>query len=67
MARLRQIQYHDNVLVEEAELTEEQLKLYKENEDEFWEKYGDDLDWDYVNDKIIYDSTEYELIEGEEE
>jgi len=67
MARLRQIQYHDNVLVEDAELTEEQLKLYKENEDEFWEKYGDDLDWDYVNDKIIYDSTEYELIEGEEE
>ena len=67
MARLRQIQYHDNVLVEEAELTEEQLKLYKENEEEFWEKYGDDLDWDYVNDKIIYDSTEYELIEGEEE
>ena len=67
MTRLRQIQYHDNVLVEEAELTEEQLKLYKENEEEFWEKYGDDLDWDYVNDKIIYDSTEYELIEDGEE
>ena len=67
MAKIRQIQYHDDVLVEEAEVTEEQLKLYKENEDEFWEKYGDDLDWDYVNEWQKYDSTDYELIEDEEE
>jgi len=67
MAKLQKIQYHDDVLVEEAELTEEQLKLYKENEDEFWEKYGDDLDWDYVNEWQKYDSEEYELIEDEEE
>jgi len=67
MAKLRKITYHDDVLVEDAELTEEQLKLYKENEAEFFEKYRYDLDWDYVNDKIIYDSTDYELIEDEEE
>jgi hypothetical protein len=67
MAKLRQIKYHDDVLVEEAELTTEQLKLYKENEDEFWEKYGYDLDWDYVNDWQVYDREEYELIEDEEE
>lgn len=67
MAKLLKTQYHDDVLVEEAELTEEQLKLYKENEDEFWEKYGGYLDWDYVNDWQKYDSEEYELIEDEEE
>lgn len=67
MAKLQKIQYHDDVLVEEAELTEEQLKLYKENEDEFWEKYTYDLDWDYVNEWQKYDSEEYELIEDEEE
>lgn len=67
MAKLRKVTYHDDVLVEDAELTEEQLKLYKENEAEFFERYEDDLDWDYVNDKIIYDSTDYELIEDEEE
>lgn len=67
MAKLRKVTYHDDVLVEDAELTEEQLKLYKENEKEFLEKYEYDLDWDYVNDKIIYDSTDYELIEDEEE
>lgn len=67
MAKLRKVTYHDDVLVEDAELTEEQLKLYKENEAEFFEKYEYDLDWDYVNDKIIYDSTDYELIEDEEE
>lgn len=67
MAKLLKTQYHDDVLVEEAELTEEQLKLYKENEDEFWEKYGGYLDWDYVNEWQKYDSEEYELIEDEEE
>lgn len=67
MAKLLKTQYHDDVLVEEAELTEEQLKLYKENEDEFWEKYMYDLDWDYVNEWQKYDSEEYELIEDEEE
>jgi len=67
MAKLRQITHHDDVLVEEAELTEEQLKLYKENEKEFLEKYGYDLDWDYVNEWQSYDSTEFELIEDEEE
>jgi hypothetical protein len=67
MARLRQTQYHNDVLVEEAELTEEQLKLYKENEDEFWEKYGDDLDWDHVNAYQKFDSEDFELIEDEEE
>jgi len=67
MAKLQKIQYHDDVLVEEAELTEEQLKLYKENEDEFWEKYRYDLDWDYVNEWQKYDSEEYELIEDDEE
>ena len=65
MAKLLRTQYHDDVLVEETELTEEQLKLYKENEDEFWEKYGDDLDWDYVDQS--FDSDDFELIEDEEE
>jgi hypothetical protein len=67
MAKLRQITYHDDVLVEEAELTEEQVKLFKENEDEFVKNHVYALDWDYVNEWRKYDDTEYELIEDEEE
>lgn len=65
MAKLQQITYHRDICVEEAELTEEQVKLFKENEEEFFKKY--DLDWDYVDEWQKYDYSEYELIEDEEE
>lgn len=67
MAKLIRTQYHDDVLVEETELTDEQLKLYKEDEDEFWEKYGGYLDWDHIDQWQSFDSEDFELIEDEEE
>lgn len=52
----------------EVELTEEQAELYKEDEDAFWEKWGDEIEekMDWIDDKIGPDEVSYELIEDEE-
>ena len=35
-----------------AELTEEQLKLYKEDEDKFWDEFWDwDVEFEFTRDK----------------
>jgi hypothetical protein len=63
MAKLRKYEYINDIRVYEVELTDEQLKLYQEDEDQFMEEFGYDLDYDFVYDKVGDPSDEYELVE----
>ena len=49
----------------EVELTEEQAALYKENEEKFWDKFGNEVEGNMtlVNDEVGDPDNEYELIE----
>ena len=63
MARLRKYEYINDIHVYEAELTEEQLKLYNEDQDRFWDEVGIDLEFEFIHDKVGDSNEEYELIE----
>lgn len=61
MATLRKYETVTDTNVYEVELTEEQLKIYQEDEDRFWDEIGDELDWDFTSFVISDPDTEYEL------
>jgi hypothetical protein len=63
MATLRKYEYINDLNVYEVELTDEQLKLYNEDEDQFWELYGSDLDWEFQFDKVGDPNEEYKLMD----
>ena len=63
MAKLRKYETVTDINVYEVELTEEQLNHYNEDEDAFWDEYGDELDWEFEYDKVGDPDTEFELIE----
>ena len=65
MAKLQKLTTATTYIWHEAPLTDEQLKLYKEDEDAFWDEYGDDVEdeMDFVTDKPLSDDNEYTLIE----
>ena len=66
MAKLQKLVTVTTYRQEEADLTEEQLALYKSDEDAFMQKYWDgeyDLDFDLVGDKVLEDEGDYNLIE----
>jgi hypothetical protein len=66
MAKLQKLVTVTTYRWEEADLTEEQLALYKSDEDAFMENYSDgeyDLDFDLVGDKVLEDEGDYNLIE----
>ena len=63
MARLRKYEYINDIHVYEADLTEEQLKLYNEDQDKFWDEVGIDLVFEFIHDKVGDSNEEYELIE----
>lgn len=63
MATLRKYETVTDVIVYEVELTDEQLALYNEDEDLFWEKFDSDLDWDFAYDKAGDPELEFELKE----
>jgi len=70
MAKLRKLVTYTDYRWEEAELTEEQLDLFKSDEEAFMENYYDgeyDLDWDLVRDKCLEDEETPVLIEEEDE
>tara|TARA_R110001592_G_scaffold100611_2_gene285469 strand:+ start:1834 stop:2049 length:216 start_codon:yes stop_codon:yes gene_type:complete len=70
MAKLRKLVTYTDYRWEEAELTEEQLALFKSDHDAFMENYYDgeyDFDWDLVRDKCLEDEEAPELIEEGEE
>ncbi len=65
MAKLRKIETIKDVIYYEAELTDEQLALYKENEDAFWEKYAEEISekWEQTEEEAGSPSNDYELVE----
>lgn len=65
MAQLRKIETVKDVFYYEVTLTEEQLALYKENLDAFWEKYGEEVaeKWVSTGDEAGSPSNDYELVE----
>lgn len=66
MAKLQKLVTVTTYRWEEADLTEEQLALYKSDEDAFMQNYWDgeyDLDFDLVGDKVLEDEGDYNLIE----
>lgn len=63
MAKLRKYEYINDIHVYEVDLTEEQLNLYNEDEDKFWDEQGLDLEWEFQFDKVGDPEEEIELIE----
>jgi hypothetical protein len=64
MATLRKYETVTDINVYEVELTEEQLKTYQEDEERFFDEYGDELDWEFSYDKVGDPDNEYQLIEN---
>ena len=65
MAQLRKIETVKDTFYYEVTLTDEQLALYKENPDAFWEKYAEELSekWEATGDDAGAPSDDYELVE----
>ena len=61
MAILRKYETVTDVNVYEVKLTDEQLAMYQEDEDLFWEKFDSDLDWEFTYDKVGDPDFEFEL------
>ena len=61
MATLRKYETVTDINVYEVELTEEQLKIYQEDEDRFFDEIAHELDWEFAYDKVGDPDTEYEL------
>jgi len=64
MATLRKYETVTDINVYEVELTDEQLAMYQEDEDLFWEKFDNDLDWEFSYDKVGDPELEFELREN---
>lgn len=61
MATLRKYVATSDINVYEVELTEEQLKIYQEDEDRFYEEVYDELEFEWVHDKVGDEDIELEL------
>jgi hypothetical protein len=63
MAKLRKYETVTDINVYEVELTDEQLNVYNEDEDRFWDEIADELDWEFSYDNAGDPDNEFELIE----
>jgi len=61
MATLRKYVTTTDINVYEVELTEEQLKIYQEDEERFYDEVMDDLEFEWVHDKTGDEDWEIEL------
>ena len=61
MATLRKYVTTTDINVYEVELTDEQLEMYQEDEDRFYEEVMDDLEFEWVHDKAGDEDWELEL------
>lgn len=61
MATLRKYVTTTDINVYEVELTDEQLELYQENLDQFYDEVMDDLEFEWVHDKVGDEDWELEL------
>jgi hypothetical protein len=61
--KLRKYETVTDINVYEVELTEEQLKIYNEDEETFFDEFADELDWEFTYDRVGDPDTEFELLE----
>jgi hypothetical protein len=61
MATLRKYVTTTDINVYEVELTDEQLEIYQEDEDRFYEEVMEDLEFEWVHDKAGDEDWELEL------
>ena len=61
MATLRKYVQTTDINVYEVELTDEQVDIYYNDEDRFWDEIAEDLEWEWVHDKVGDEDNEYEL------
>lgn len=61
MATLRKYVTTTDINVYEVELTQEQWEVYRDDEDRFWDEIAEDLEWEWVHDKVGDEDNEYEL------
>ena len=61
MATLRKYVTTTDINVYEVELTDEQLEIYQEDEDRFYDEVMDDLEFEWVHDKTGDEDWELEL------
>lgn len=61
MATLRKYVTTTDINVYEVELTEEQLKIYQEDEERFYDEVMEDLEFEWVHDKTGDEDWELEL------
>jgi len=68
MVTLRKTEMSTVIYHYEVELTDDQLKLYKEDDGVFWDEHGDIINdnWEYVTVRYGDSDTYYELKEEEE-
>lgn len=64
---LRRYDSYDKFDAYECELTEEQAKLFMEDEEKFFDLYLDELDFDFVHDKEGSIDSHYELMDEDDE
>ena len=62
MATLRKYVTTTDINVYEVELTDEQLELYQEDLDRFYDEVQDELEWEWVHDKVGDEDWELELV-----
>ena len=63
MAKLRKYETVTDINVYEVELTDEQLNVYNEDEERFWDEFSDELDWEFSYDNVGDPDNEFEIIE----
>jgi len=62
MATLRKYVTTTDINVYEVELTDEQLETYQEDLDRFYDEVQDELEWEWVHDKVGDEDWELELV-----
>ena len=65
MAKLVKFEYINDINVYKFTLTEEMLQLWNEDEEKFWEKYGDEVEagFEFSHDKVGDPNDEYTIEE----
>ena len=63
MATLRKYVTTTDINVYEVELTDEQLETYQEDLDRFYDEVQDELEWEWVHDKVGDEDWELELVD----
>jgi hypothetical protein len=65
MAKLVKFEYINDLRVYKFPLTEEMLQLWNEDEEKFWEKYGEEVEdgFEFSHDKVGDPNDEYSIEE----